>query len=789
MTEKIVKQALKIDFHIHSHASSHKDKDKVKNGTLDNLPKLVEKLIENDVNMISITDHDNFDYDIYKKLKDEENKKNCIKKVIPGVEFTVKIENSIIHIVTLFDDEDDSKIKNIKQYIYGQKPLYDDCNCFSEEKFLEILRSVDTNVVLIAHQKGSLSSKQPRKNDANTLENDKFDELMFIEYFEALEFKNKRNEIFNRSFLNNNKEKLKNIKFITGSDCHNWENYPEENSDGSFAFSYFKCLPTFRGIMMAITDPRRIKIGINSFFSKNNSIDKISLKIDEEEYEIELSEGINAIIGDNSIGKSLFLHKMTEYREISDKKALISAYESYLLENRIVINTIIPENKIRHFDKQGNIRDIFINNKTKVKDFLNDYYPLDPNYDNIKDLIIEKLNQFIQYLKKKKDILNEEKNLCDIEIQFFEEDATSLQINNIDIDLKDDEEKYRNLLSQIENIIAKNISLLSNALITEEEKKIIGNYNNFLTEMYKKYEKDKEKVIVETSKINIINDDLTKLIENLQETKTELQKIRESYNNKFSQLSTTISKLIKLDIQTKSYSTTIDEKELLPNLNIIGDYRFVCKASIQKIDSEYLKALLLFPLKSTYQKNIQNFNDINPIEFENNIKNSDDEIDKLAFYKTKVLEKIEKDFKIKPIINNKSDINVTKELSSGADAKIYFELLSKDKIKPGVYMIDQPEDDVSQPSIKQKLLDTFKQISYNRQILMITHNPQFIVNLDVDNIIFIMKDENNKIKIFNGALEYKDASTDILKIVADNIEGGIDSIRERYKKYEKNNQI
>ena len=30
-------------------------------------------------------------------------------------------------------------------------------------------------------------------------------------------------------------------------------------------------------------------------------------------------------------------------------------------------------------------------------------------------------------------------------------------------------------------------------------------------------------------------------------------------------------------------------------------------------------------------------------------------------------------------------------------------------------------------------------------------------------------------------------TTDILKIVADNIEGGIDSLKERYKKYEKNN--
>ena len=131
---------------------------------------------------------------------------------------------------------------------------------------------------------------------------------------------------------------------------------------------------------------------------------------------------------------------------------------------------------------------------------------------------------------------------------------------------------------------------------------------------------------------------------------------------------------------------------------------------------------------------------------------------------------------------------MTRELSNGANAQIYFDLLSSDKKKPGIYIIDQPEDDVSQPSIKRKLLKNFKTLSSNRQILLITHNPQFIVNLDVDNVIFIKKDDStNKITIENGALEYVDDKTDILKIVADNIEGGIDSLKERYKKYEKNN--
>lgn len=154
--------------------------------------------------------------------------------------------------------------------------------------------------------------------------------------------------------------------------------------------------------------------------------------------------------------------------------------------------------------------------------------------------------------------------------------------------------------------------------------------------------------------------------------------------------------------------------------------------------------------------------------------------------KIELFNQIEKDFKEKQIINNSDDYDVTRQLSAGFSSKIYFEILSWQTSKSGLYIIDQPEDDVSQTSIKNNLLSDFYDMSQNRQVIMITHNPQFIVNLDVDNVIFLSKDETNNIIIQNGALEYIDEKYDILKIVADNIDGGINSINERWKRYEKN---
>ena len=86
---KVVETGFKIDLHIHSSESSKKDGKKVKNNTLSNIPLLIQKLDEQGVNICAITDHDTFSYSMYAALKQAESAENSIKKVLPGVEFSV----------------------------------------------------------------------------------------------------------------------------------------------------------------------------------------------------------------------------------------------------------------------------------------------------------------------------------------------------------------------------------------------------------------------------------------------------------------------------------------------------------------------------------------------------------------------------------------------------------------------------------------------------------------------------------------------------------------------------
>lgn len=788
MNKKIVKEGIKVDFHIHSVGSKYKDHAKVKNLTIENIGILIDKLNENNVNMCAITDHDNFEFDIYKKLKNEEGK-GSIQKVLPGVEFSVLFEEKVIHIIVVFDDSDEEKLKNVHQILFNgtERPAYDnvDKQAYTEKRFLEIIKEINLSNIMIAHQKGTLSSeKKPRKNDVLSLGKEKMEELIFVDYFDSFEFKDRKNEIFNKNYLEKNKQKFKknDIRFITGSDCHDWKMYPE---DDNFKYTYLKCLPTFRGISMAITNYTRIKY-VNSFFTVSNKvIDNIELIVDGVQKRIELSKGINVIIGDNSIGKSLLIHKLTNYAYLSNKTKMKKEYEKYLNMNNIEIKTKIDKNMIYEFDRQGGVREKFEQKKLKAIDFLKKYFPISPNVYNEKQIVLKKISEYIEYLKIKKEIQDDINNLSAFKICVSSEKSNSLTFNKVNIDYSDKIRKYKELLDNYSFILEKLKLVLENQNILEEvDIAYISGVRDEFAKLVEKYSENKKKIEFERIKVNSINAAIRERENIIQNIKTDEDKRYELFKNAKNKLINSIVKLVKLKYKIKEYMLNIDNKKLNISENVIGKYRFISKANIEEISNEYIIGKIRQPLKKKY-----NEIDIKNIEIDNldELLPSDSEEgrDKITYYEELIKSNIEKDFEITNSIIDKDEKDKTKEMSSGFNSKIYFEILSYQDNNEGIYIIDQPEDDVSQTSIKKFLIEDFREMSKRRQIILITHNPQFIVNLDVDNVIFIKKD-NGKIDVSYGALEYKDSDTDILDIISENIDGGIETINERWKRYEKN---
>ena len=793
MIEKIIETGNKVDFHIHSIASKHKESDDcVDLSTIDNIDLLIDKLNQREINMCSISDHDNFDFNIYNRLKQEENK-GSIKKVFPAVEFSVTYDKKVLHVITIFDDKDEEKIKKIQNEIFDKKnnkPFYDDIelNSFSENKYLNVLKNIDLNVVMIAHQKETLSSKETRNHDVMSLGEEKFDELVFLDYFESFEFKRKRNEIFNKNYIEKNKEKYKDatLRFVTGSDCHIWAKYPEENDD--FSFTYLKCLPTFRGLAMAVTNTKRINY-VNNFYSTTDKyLDSINIEIDNNKYDIKLSKGINVIIGDNSIGKSLLIHKLTNYNYLNDQK-IKDSYDEYLKNNKIKINSSIPESNISKFNGQGSIRKMFENKIFDSDEFLNGFFPAEPLVSKYIEIYKSEIENYISILKNKEEKSNAFNKITNFDICVIEATSKSLNFKNVTqatiASINSKIKKIGKIVEYFESINYLLGKIQENDFFDKEDEKYINDSIKSNIILISKYKNKIKQNLFEIFKINIINDEFTSKDKELKKTKTdETEKIANYESNKDSFSENIVNYFYKNKNKVK-YEPNIKEEKVPTTSNKVGKYRFVAKTKIKEISNTNLLTLI----NNVLGKSVKDINLIDSITIPDRFSNRNKDIsynDKLINLKNELDKEIDNYFSIDKAINDASDKDVTKELSSGFNSKIYFDLISNQIDDNRIYIIDQPEDDVSQPSIKKNILGDFYDMSKNRQVIIITHNPQFIVNLDVDNVIFIGKDENDKIYIQNGALEYCDKDYDILKIVADNIEGGIDSINERWKRYDKN---
>lgn len=782
----IVETGMKIDLHIHSKASSAKDGAKVKNNTKENIPLLINKLNDNEVNICAITDHDIFSYELYSELKKAEVQDNSIKKVLPGIEFSVQfsLNNSVcpIHIVAIFSDSDDVKVKKITDIINTNRPNV--AEAYSEEKFLSILREIDIDTILIAHQKNSLSSLRPRKNDANSLGNAKFLEFVYTDYFEAFEFKNKRNEILNKAFLtaSNLEESL---RFITGTDCHDWCCYPAEDSSDKmvgFPYTYAKCLPTFKGLVMAITDYSRLKT-VNSFFNGSQQyVKNISLKVEDTIFDIPLSQGINVIIGDNSIGKSLLLHALTNFEKPGAMKLPAktkSGYMKYMKKNKLEIISKISVEEIFCFDMQGEVRAKFEENKLNASDFLREYFPPPVNSRVYRNAVENEIKRMIQYLKKKFEIESQINKLNAFEIPIIERAPESLTyIQNLRKS-KQKTEKQMAIFSKINEIVNELEELLKLDVDKTDFEYVSSTIQQFKV-MKEKYNRKIKCIEGENEKIEKVAKTIAGIAEKHKKTITDIQKTYSSFSEKTANLVEQIVDLSKKKERLISYKPYLPEKYIRPNSSKIFDYEFISKLNIENIGTDYINDLVNSILKT--RKKID-WDTITEVELKNSLLKYDESIPVVEFFETKIKERINKDFQNSNAIIFQG-MDKYEEMSSGLDSKIYFDLLSYEVSRSGVYIIDQPEDNISQSAIRNYLLSRFKTMGENRQIIMVTHNPQFIVNLDIDNLIFISK-KDGKIKIQSGALEYACEEYNVLDIVAQNIDGGLETIQKRWKRYDK----
>jgi predicted ATPase len=99
-------------------------------------------------------------------------------------------------------------------------------------------------------------------------------------------------------------------------------------------------------------------------------------------------------------------------------------------------------------------------------------------------------------------------------------------------------------------------------------------------------------------------------------------------------------------------------------------------------------------------------------------------------------------------------------------------------------IIDQPEENLDPRSVFEELVPHFREARKRRQIIIVTHNANLVVNTDVDQVIFASseyRDESSlpTICYLSGPIE----DAEIRNLVCFTLEGGEDAFRERERRY------
>ena len=135
-----------------------------------------------------------------------------------------------------------------------------------------------------------------------------------------------------------------------------------------------------------------------------------------------------------------------------------------------------------------------------------------------------------------------------------------------------------------------------------------------------------------------------------------------------------------------------------------------------------------------------------------------------------------KDEKTMPIFENSAgeefDIN---DLSSG-EKQLFLRTLSIKMLEPNnsIILIDEPELSLH-PKWQQRIIEVYKKIGENNQIIVATHSPHILGSVSNENIFILYRNENGKIEAKTGDELYSSYGQPVDRVLKDIM--GLKSVR------------
>jgi ABC-type Mn2+/Zn2+ transport system ATPase subunit len=760
---------IKLDLHIHSIASVYKeDPGIVKDSTKDNLNVLFRALSDNDIGLFSITDHNRFDKELYDAARNliGSDEYSSVLGVLPGVEFDVRFANDqeSCHVIAIFNAKDwETDAAKIQNYIEQYK-LSDKSAAYSILEFEDLLRSIGLPTVLIADQQTGIAEPLGRKNSLTSATTNAESYLRYG-YFEAVEY----NKPKVQGILLNDLVRLElPTGTVIGSDCHDWAAYPAHDSGQKPRSPFYvqaKCLPTFEGLMLALTSPTT-RICVPNSVSKDGYLKEVTI----DGMRIPFCPGLNAIIGENGSGKSTLM-KLIVGNARDVKETFVKKLKK---DNAIDVEPV--SNSRTAYIEQGELQRSFGNHN-----LFEDSLFTGISHSSFEAAIRAFSNALKQAVEKNIRKKNNAERLAATAIRInpeLEGETYSFSVV-VDDDFTSVANEYEDRLAAIKDILAKlDIELTYTEVYESDELALLQAGKEAMDSVRQAIQEKCEARKAEKQVRNLIDASIKRYISANRQLSNDVDKNKQRYRT---QKTTFINAVVSAVKDASADDTILPSVQLESgdgvSTNPTRGFNFSKMAKYAK-DSNLQDSLL----EVLFNRNYRTLDRILTIDTEQGIT-------------TAISHVRENDWRVRwdAIVDEfiKSQEAADKYITDANDAKVgntlgelsltYYKYHTQNNDTWDVFLVDQPEDNISNSRINKHLIDYLNSLRYEKQIIIVTHNPLLVVNQDVDNVI-ALETVDGRMKATFGCLESTDNGI-VLEKIADLMDGGRQSIQRRLRAY------
>lgn len=805
----------KWDLHIHTRASKVKCGNNEYFGSGDSFTDeecktFSDTVMGAGVKLVAITDHYHFNATQFMTIKKAFT--DSSGNALPGVElkvfyylnketkqveyplsndYTFVEQSKPLHCVIIFNDDnvENPEFYNRIQTLF--ETLYLDTDCIYIGDIIDATLHNNYEFILIPHfvKHNDLEKVIKDSNgDSSLITNMNIKTKWIVGgFFSGLDgnvSKIKQSKIRAINYLDENYECQ--LPAIMTSDNHDYRTYSSDLSE-------YKALTTFNGLKLCFSDfSQRVRYQTEDIV-KNDTISKLSIESEDGvkilNCKIEFSTYLNCIIGGRSSGKSLLLaligKAVGERTNNHIDQSQMEDYNKFMLRyKKYIDNSIIKLLRADGTDYDGKI-DIYLQDSIIKRFESNDTTLLASDF---KEEFNETNSESLEIFKV--NLINEVKLFIDLIDKLSIEKKTlksrgnvitSLQLpsisNNFIVYTDQANSKYEKIKND-----ANNLQLMYNQILSIE-----NNYSDTLNN------NSEIKTALQTL-IDIVNLKLLNSLNTSNEFNSILEIINsinldlnQQYDQSTKQFSINRQGILSLTIEiitaiktnahlrdVMSKITSISEIER-SSQNIVGNYKFVVKYS-SKITSAILISILNdFRVTAYGSDSLESFVETYVTEDKkwSHSRTSEN-------IKHKIEEEINKHIKKEYQIYEEEEL--INEMSEGRKASVFIDILLNKDHNQFPIIIDQPEDNMDNQDITRRLVDSLRNRKNNRQIFVVTHNPNVLINGDAENVIIANKNDSKEICYINSAIEYN-GEFNMIKRICTLVEGGTNAFLKREKKY------